>query len=119
MGIHANEKTDRPLGVLGSLMAGFEMLGHNWWLLALPVLMDMFFWVGPQLSIAPLMQKMAAFLGSQPVPDAETAQRLTLTVQALEQFSKQFNLLSLLSTLPLLSPPTLLAQHAPGATVIV
>lgn len=37
-----------------------------------------------------------------------------LTVQTLEQFSEQFNLFSLLSTIPLLSPPSLLAQHAPG-----
>jgi hypothetical protein len=116
MGMQEDEKTNHPMGVLGSLMAGFEMLGHNWWLLALPVLIDLFFWVGPQLSVAPLIQKTVLFLSHQPTPDAETAQRLQLTIQALEQFGEQFNLLSLLSALPLLNPPTLLAQHAPGIT---
>lgn len=116
MGVQRNEKTDRPMGVLGSLMTGFEMLGHNWWLLALPVLVDLFFWIGPQLSVAPLTQEIVIFLKNQPAPDAEAARRLTFLVQALEQFGEQFNLFSLLSTMPLLSPPSLLAQHAPGIT---
>ena len=116
MGIQENETTDRPMGVLGSLMAGFEMLGRNWWLLALPALVDLFFWIGPQLSVAPLVQEIITFLRRQPTPDAETARRLTLMVQMLEQFGEQFNLFSLLSTLPLLSPPSLLAQHTPGIT---
>ncbi|MBN1813514.1 MAG: hypothetical protein JXA14_16875 [Anaerolineae bacterium] len=109
-----DKEANSPLGVLGSLMAGFEMLGRNWWLLALPALVDLFFWLGPQLSIAPLIRGVIAFLRSQPGPDAEAARRLVLTVQTLEQFSEQFNLFSLLSTMPLLSPPSLLAQHAPG-----
>ncbi len=116
MGEKANKETGSPLGVLGSLMAGFEMLGHNWWLLALPALVDLFFWLGPQLSIAPLIRTMTVFIRSQPTPDAETARRLMLTVQALGQFGEQFNLFSLLSTIPLLSPPSLLTQHAPGIT---
>jgi hypothetical protein len=116
MGVQENQEANRPMGVLGSLMAGFEMLAHNWWLLALPVLIDLFFWVGPQLSVAPLIQRAVAFLGRQPTPDAESAQRLELTVQALERFGEQFNLLSLLSAVPLLNPPTLLAQHTPGTT---
>jgi hypothetical protein len=114
MGEKGDKEANSPLGVLGSLMVGFEMLGRNWWLLALPALVDLFFWLGPQLSIAPLIQGVIVFLRSQPSPNAEASQRLMLTVQALEQFSEQFNLFSLLSTIPLLSPPSLLAQHAPG-----
>src|SRR4030042_2994369 len=96
MGAKENEETNRPLGVLGCLMAGFEMLGHNWWLLALPAFLDLFFWLGPQLSISPLIQSLAASIRSQPMPDVETARQLMLQAQTLDQIGKQFNLLSLL-----------------------
>jgi hypothetical protein len=115
MGEKVNEETSSPLGVLGSLMAGFEMLGHNWWLLALPALVDLFFWLGPRLSVAPLIRTTIVLLRNQPTPDAETARRLALTIQALDRFGEQFNLFSLLGAIPLLNPPSLLVQHAPGA----
>jgi hypothetical protein len=115
MEVQENEKTNRPMGVLGCLMAGFEMLGHNWWLLTLPVILDLFLWLGPQLSISPLIQDLATSIRDQPMPDVETARQVLLQAQALEQIGERFNLLSLLSTVPLLSVPSLLAQHAPGA----
>jgi hypothetical protein len=115
MGAQEREETNRPLGVLDCLMVGFEMLGQDWWLLALPVALDLFFWLGPQLSIAPLVQWLMAFLKGQPAPDPEAARQLVATVQALKQFGEKFNLFSLISAIPLLSPPTLLAQHTPGA----
>jgi hypothetical protein len=108
MGVNENREDNRPLGMLGCLMAGFEMLGRNWWLLALPVLLDLFFWLGPQLSIAPLIQEAMTTLESSPWPMP--------AVQVPEQFIEQFNLFSLLSTMPLLGPPSLLAQHVPGVT---
>jgi hypothetical protein len=115
MGVQENEKVNRPMGVLGCLMAGFEMLGHNWWLLILPVILDLFLWLGPQISISPLIQDLATSIRGQPMPDVETAQQVMLQAQALDQIGERFNLLSLLSTVPLLSVPSLLAQHAPGA----
>jgi hypothetical protein len=114
MGMQKNEETNRPTGILGCLMAGFEMLGHNWWLLTLPVLLDLFLWLGPQLSISPLIGDLAAAMRRQPMPDVETARQVMLQAQALDQIGERFNLLSLLSTVPLLSIPSLLAQHAPG-----
>jgi hypothetical protein len=114
MGVQENEETNRPTGILGCLMAGFEMLGHNWWLLTLPVLLDLFLWLGPQLSISPLIGDLATAMRRQPMPDVETTRQVMLQAQALDQTGEQFNLLSLLSTVPLLSIPSLLAQHAPG-----
>jgi hypothetical protein len=108
MDVNDNREDTRPLGMLGCLMAGFEMLGRNWWLLGLPALIDLFFWLGPQLSIAPLMQEAIATLESSPWP--------TPPLQVPEQFIERFNLFSLLSTMPLLGPPSLLAQHVPEVT---
>lgn len=109
------EQVDKPLGVIGCLTAGFEILNQNPGLIALPVLLDLFLWLGPRLSIAPLVQGLAAFLKAQRAPDPQTGYQLAQAAELLRQFGDRFNLLSLLSTLPLLEVPSLLAQHAPGA----
>lgn len=109
------EEAPRPLGVIGCLRAGFEIVGRHLWLIALPVLLDLFLWLGPQLSVAPLLQGLASFVLAQPTPDATTARQVAQAAQLLEQFGERFNLLSLFSALPLLNVPSLLARHAPGA----
>jgi len=102
------------LGVIGCLAAGFEMVGRNMYLAILPVLLDLFLWLGPHLSIAPLLRQFTALLLAQPAPDQAAASQVTQAVQLLEQFGEQFNLFSLFSLLPLLNVPSLLARHAPG-----
>lgn len=111
------EKATGPLGVIDCLAAGFETLGRNLWLVALPVLLDLFLWLGPRLKITPLLQAVVAFLVAQPVPDPETARQVAQAAELLELLGEQFNLLSLLGALPLLDVPSLLAHHAPGAVL--
>lgn len=108
------DETARPLGVIGCLTAGFEMVGRHLWLIILPVLLDLFLWLGPRLSVVPLLEGFVALLLAQPAPDQITARQIALFAQLVEQFGEQFNLLSLLSALPLLNVPSLLARHAPG-----
>jgi hypothetical protein len=48
---------------------------------------------------------------AQPTPDPATAHQVAQAVQLLEQFGEQFNLLSLLSGLPLLNVPSLLTRQ--------
>jgi len=114
MNATTREETPRPLGVIGCLRAGFEMVGRHLWLIALPVLLDLFLWLGPRLSVAPLVEGLVTFLTMQPPPDSTTASQVTQSVQLLEQFGEQFNLLSLFGALPLFNVPSLLAGHAPG-----
>jgi hypothetical protein len=109
------EDSARPLGVIGSLAAGFEMLGQRLWLIALPVLLDLLLWLGPRLSIAPLLKQFVALLLAQPTADPTMAPQVAQATQMLEQFGDQFNLFSLLTALPLLNVPSLLAQHVPGS----
>jgi hypothetical protein len=71
-------------------------------------------WLGPQLSVALLVRQFDALMVMQPVPDPATARQVEQAVQLLELFGEQFNLLSLLSVLPLLNVPSLLAQRVPG-----
>jgi len=113
MNATTKEESAGPLGVIGCLMAGFETVGRHLGLIALPVLLDLLLWLGPRLSIASLFQRFVALLVAQPTPDPATARQVAQAAQLLEQFGEQFNLLSLLSALPLLNVPSLLAWRAP------
>jgi hypothetical protein len=115
MDARAKERSAQPLSVIGCLTAGFQILNQNLWLIALPVLVDLLLWMGPRLSIAPLLQGFTAFLRAQRAPDPQTGYQLAQAAELLRQFGEKFNLLSLLAVLPLLQVPSLLAQHAPGA----
>jgi hypothetical protein len=114
MDANAKEEPSRPLGVIGSLAAGFEMIGRNLSLITLPVLLDLLLWLGPRVSVAPLLEQLVAFLLSRPSPDPETARQVVQVTQLVGQFGERSNLFSLLSAFPLLNVPSLLAQHAPG-----
>jgi hypothetical protein len=115
MDVTTREDSARPLGVIGSLAAGFEMLGQRLWLIVLPVLLDLLLWLGPRLSIAPLLRQFVAVLLAQPTADPTMASQVAQATQMLEQFGDRFNLFSLLATLPLLNVPSLMAQHVPGS----
>ncbi len=108
-------ETARPLSVIGCLTAGFEMVSRNLWLIALPVVLDLVLWLGPRLSVAPLLQGFIMILRTQPAPDPQTAHQWARVADLLQQLGENFNLISLVGTLPLLNVPSLLAQHMPGA----
>jgi hypothetical protein len=120
MDAQAKEETSGPLGVIGCLSAGFEIVSRHLWLIALPLLVDLFLWLGPRLSAAPLVDSLSTLLQARPTPDPALGQQLADAAQQLEQLAslfnlEQFNLLSIPGTLPLLNVPSLLAHHNPGA----
>jgi hypothetical protein len=115
MDVNTREEVVKPLGVIACLTAGFDVLSRNLWLIALPVLFDAFLWLGPRLSVAPIVQRFTALMMAQPAPDVATARQLTQAAQLIDLFGERFNVLSLCGTLPLLNVPSLLAQRAPGA----
>ena len=108
MNATTRDESARPLGVIGSLAAGFDVIGRHLWLIALPVLLDLLLWLGPRLSIAPLLEELGAFLVSRPAPDPATVRQVAQAAQLLEDFAERSNLFSLLNV------PSLLAQRAPG-----
>ena len=114
MSTKTQEETTVPLGVIGSLTTGFEMVGRHLWLVVLPMLLDVLLWLGPRLSPLPLMRRFADLLMAQPLPDPSAAEQIELMVELLDQFGDRFNLFSLLSSLPLLNVPSLLARRAPA-----
>ncbi len=98
-------------GVIGCLTGGFEMLSQNLMLVALPVVLDLVLWLGPRVSIGPLLQKVVELLRSQQPVDPEMAGQVEQAVRLLEQFGEQFNLLSVLGGVPMFQVPSLLARR--------
>ena len=109
------EDARAPAGVIGCLTVGFEMLTQNLQVVALPVVLDLILWLGPRVSIAPLLEGFVRILSRQPTGDAEMAAQMEQALELLRQFAEHFNLLSLLGGVPLFQIPSLLARHAPVA----
>ncbi len=45
----------RPAGLTDTIWAGFDLIHRHVWLLLLPIAVDLLMWLGPQLSVAPLV----------------------------------------------------------------
>ncbi|MCI0399134.1 MAG: hypothetical protein L0332_17675 [Chloroflexi bacterium] len=95
-------------GVIATLSAGFELVAGHWWLVLLPVLLDLFFWLGPRLSILALAERNATILRDAGLWTAE------LTEQVVQLATRE-NFFTTLS-IPLIGIPALLKGPVPAET---
>jgi hypothetical protein len=51
----AARRQAQPTGVIETLSAGFTAVNHHLWVLLLPILLDVFLWLGPHVSYSPLV----------------------------------------------------------------
>ena len=56
------------MGVIDTISSGFDSVTKRLWLTAVPIALDLALWLGPKLSIAPVVEKMIAL--SQRIVDA-------------------------------------------------
>jgi len=103
------------LGVVGVLIAGFETVNTRLDLILLPLALDLFLWLGPHLSIQPMVagvleQLSAVFGGGAGNPDL--IRSFNELHDLLTEYGAAFNLFSALSTAPL-GLPSLMASRAP------
>ena len=104
------EAEEKPLGVIESLQEGFNFLNHHLWLLVLPILLDLFLWLGPRLSITTLIDDLMAFaVASQPELPPDVAENFALAVESLKSLAVNSNLFALLAGL-LTGMPSLFAR---------
>ncbi len=103
------EAEDKPLGVIESLQQGFDFLNRHLWLLLPPILLDLFLWLGPRVSIAPLIQELEDLFANQPEMPADVAASFDAAMKSLQTLGDSYNLLSLLAGL-LTGMPSLLAR---------
>lgn len=94
-------------GVIATLTAGLELTTGNLWLIVLPVLVDIFYWLGPRLSVRDLVEGAAVGLQSDPALAEMAAQ--------IEELAAQFNVFTTLSV-PLIGIPALMSGPIPEDT---
>jgi hypothetical protein len=108
------EKTRRPMGALACLTTGFDVVARNPYLILIPFIMDLFLWLGPRLSLAPVFEAMERLIRElilSGVPDADVSEVYTLTVQVLQELSAGYNLFTVLHPAPLLGVPSLMINQ--------
>lgn len=109
------ETQDRPLGVLACVTTGFEVVARRPLLIMMPLLLDLFLWLGPRLSLAPIfedanfaLQEMARLTAASSPDVLENTGFLSAI---LDQLAEQFNLFSALNPGPLVGLPSLMASR--------
>lgn len=108
--MHEQRETSSLPGVWATVAAGFELTTRHLWLLVIPLLLDVFLWLGPRLSFAPLVEQLIA---QWPADIAAVDPR-----PALETIATRTNLFTNLSV-AYLGVPTLWAGAAPEKTPLV
>ena len=91
-----------PPGVFGSLKAGFDVVSTHVLLILMPLVVDLFLWLGPRLSVSQVMGPLysAVFNHIQKyLTSAADVQRLTGFRDLFNELLQRFNLLSLVSRL--------------------
>jgi len=103
----AKELPSKPIGVISSLAGGLDTVIQAWWVLMFPLLLDLFLWFGPRLSILPVAQAAA-----------ENLDRLfgnTPAFELLIEAAQKLNYFSTVSVAPL-GIPSLMAVKTPQST---
>jgi hypothetical protein len=105
-----------PFGVIASLAGGVEAVNSRLELILLPLALDLFLWLGPRLSIMPLIDRFSRTLVTELGSGATSEQQAVLEMfsQRMRELGQSFNLFSFLSTAPL-GLPSLFAAR--GSTV--
>jgi hypothetical protein len=101
------ENSTSPPGVWQTIAAGFDLTARHFWLVLLPALLDAFYWLGPRLSMRPLVERYVAMLPADPAIAGITEQFITLAPRT--------NLFTSLSV-PVLGLPALMVGAAPLET---
>lgn len=113
--VQAHKELAPPVGVVESLSRGFETTNARLWLILLPLLLDLFLWIGPRLSVEGLTQQWVNFLTSTLATESGFQQNAGVLLDQLTAFGRQFNLFSILSAVPF-GLPSLMAGRSPLAT---
>lgn len=99
-----------PLGLIDTLSSGFKVVQRRPWLLLLPILLDLWLWLGPRWSIQPLVDSLLAWWQPANLP-AELASTAETYREFLQVTGANFNLWWLVD-----NNPTWLRTALPGLT---
>ena len=100
------------LALVETLSAGYSMVLRQIWIVALPVALDLYLWLGPRLSIRPLTRSLLNLWRPLEEGPAEVQSLLAFNRELLEAMGREANLFSFLSS-GLLGVPSYLAGGLP------
>jgi len=111
-----NEKNEisTPPGIMPTFAAGLDLVSKHLWLLVVPVVLDLFLWLGTRLGAKVFMDEMISFW------QQEDVLLMTLDPEMIElmmTFATRTNLFATLS-LPMIGVPTFMAGITPEVTPI-
>lgn len=100
------------MGVIDTLSAGYRVIARRWWLLAIPVLLDLFLWMGPRLGVAGVVRDLSVAIN----PPAQLGQEAAGALQQIQYLLDQLARANLWILLAWGIPgiPSLIAAVAPG-----
>ncbi len=102
------------MSVIDALTQGFTTIARRWWIILIPIALDVFLWLGPRISIAPIVEQVVDVIevGAGPTLTTEMTERLALFRQVAEQVAQQYNLFSTLRLTQLAVPSLLVWGQA-------
>jgi hypothetical protein len=105
------------VGVIDSLSAGFRYLSWRFELLLIPVILDLFLWFGPRISVGPLFDEAAKAyqaMGATEGVTPEMGQTVQQMADGLREFGASSNLLSGLVSGTIMHVPSLFVGGVPA-----
>jgi hypothetical protein len=106
-------RTDtRPAGVLDTLQAGFNLVNRNVWLLLFPLCIELFIWLGPQLVVGPLFDRLLNDATVLPGLDSGLTQSMEEARRTSQQFLGERQALTSFNVLLTLTLPMRLLTPA-------
>lgn len=89
-----------PPGLIATFIKGFDAIANHVTVIVVPVILDLFLWLGPHLRLKQLLENLVTEFTSYSTPPASLGIDPTQVQQVWTQFLEQFNLFSLLRTFP-------------------
>jgi hypothetical protein len=94
-------KLPKPPGLISSLAAGFDATANHVYIIILPVLLDLFLWLGPRLRMKVLFQPVMDQLANTPMPVSASLPDAASMKQLWTDLLTRFNIFGMLRTFPL------------------
>lgn len=103
----ARAEATRPPGVIDTLTSGFTTVNKRMWVLLIPILLDAFLWLGPQISLAPVVDRALAGVAVPSVLGGDSTREADQVRHNVMDTVDSFNALALLAGPSMVSVPSL------------
>ena len=90
--------TTQKLGIIQILSLGFESVVRALWVLAIPIVLDLFFWLGPRLSLRTMFDALVVAMARASLQSPELQQSFAGTRDVITALGRSLNLFALLAT---------------------